>query len=207
MEFEDRHMTGDDSDYLPENQGPQGDDGPADEFSALKSEIADLKDRLLRALAETENTRRRGERDKNDASQYAVTKFARDMLSVADNLKRALESFPAEMRAGAGPQMKAVVEGVEATERHLLATLERHGVKPIDTSSGRFDPNLHQAIAQVPGEGRPAGAIVHVVEPGYVIADRLLRPAMVTVARGDSAPPSSSLNRDAEPGSAIDTKA
>jgi molecular chaperone GrpE len=197
-------MIGDENDYLPENQDPQG-DAANDDVAALRTEVADLKDRMLRALADAENTRRRAERDKNDASQYAVTRFARDILSVADNLKRALESFPAELRAGASPQMKAVIEGVEATERHLLATLERHGVKPIDTSSGRFDPHLHQAIAQVPGEGKPAGTIVHVVEPGYVIADRLLRPAMVTVARGDAAPPSYS-NPDAEPGSSIDTK-
>jgi molecular chaperone GrpE len=200
-------MTGDEDDYLPENGTPQGDGASNDEVAVLRAEVADLKDRMLRALADAENTRRRAERDKNDASQYAVTKFARDVLSVADNLKRALESFPAEMRASAAPQVKAIIEGVEATERHLLATLERHGVRPIDTSSGRFDPNLHQAIAQVPGEGRPAGSIVHVVEPGYVIADRLLRPAMVTVARGDATPAAPSYSGpDAEPGSSVDTK-
>jgi len=194
-------MIGDENDYLPENQGTETEGGSA----VLKAEIADLKDRMLRALADAENTRRRAERDKLDASQYAVTKFARDMLSVADNLKRALESFPADMRASASPQMKAVIEGVEATERHLVATLERHGVRVIDTSSGKFDPNLHQAIAQVPGAGKPAGSIVQVIEPGYLIADRLLRPAMVTVARGDSAPTNYSPP-NAEPGSSVDTK-
>ena len=206
MQFEDGIMIGDENDYLPEGQDPQNGDATGNQVAALQVEIADLKDRMLRALADAENTRRRAERDKIDASQYAVTRFARDMLSVADNLKRALESFPAEARAVATPQVKAVVEGVEATERYLLATLERHGVKPIDTSSGRFDPNLHQAIAQVPSEGRPAGSIVNVVEQGYVIADRLLRPSMVTVARADASAPASPAGPRTEPGSSVDTK-
>ena len=162
--------------------------GP-DEIETLRAEAADLRDRLLRALAETENLRRRAEREKQDASQYAVTKFARDMLQIADNFARALAAAPAALRDAADPQIKAVLEGVEATERQLLASLERHGVKPIDTADGKFDPNLHQAIAEVPGEGRPAGSIVNVVQSGYTIGDRLLRPAMVTVARrGEPAP-------------------
>lgn len=198
-------MNGDNEDYLPESQGNgAGDEAPHDEVAGLKAETADLKDRLLRALADAENTRRRAEREKQDASQYAVTKFARDMLSVADNLKRALDAYPPEARAGASPQVKAVIEGVEATERHLQATLERFGVKMIDTSAARFDPNLHQAIAEVPANGRPAGSIVNEVQTGYVIADRLLRPAMVTVARADGA---SSPTIDTAPGSTFDTKA
>jgi molecular chaperone GrpE len=206
MQFEDETMIGDENDYLPEGLDTQNNEAAGNEIVALRAEAADLKDRMLRAMADAENTRRRAERDKTDATQYAVTRFARDMLSVADNLKRALESFPAEARAVATPQVKAVIEGVEATERYLLATLERHGVKPIDTSSGRFDPNLHQAIAQVPGDGRPAGSIVNVVEQGYVIADRLLRPSMVTVARADSSVPAPSPGPDSEPGSSVDTK-
>lgn len=198
-------MTGDEQDYLPENQANGGGDGAAGEIDALKAEAADLKDRLLRALADAENMRRRSEREKQDASQYAVTKFARDILSVADNLKRALDAYPAGARAGADPQVKAVIDGVEATERHLQSTLERHGVKLIDTNGAKFDPNLHQAIAEVPAEGKPAGSIVNVVQTGYLIADRLLRPAMVTVARagsdgGPSQAPGSS------PGSTVDTK-
>jgi len=156
------------------------------EIAALKAEAADFKDRMLRALADVENTRRRAERDRLDASQYAVTRFARDMLTIADNFARALQALPAEKREAADPAVKAVVEGIEATERQLLATLERHGVKPIDTTEGKFDPNLHQAIAEVPGNGRPAGSIVDVVQTGYVIGDRLLRPAMVTVARKET---------------------
>ena len=157
------------------------------EIETLRAETADLRDRLLRALAETENLRRRAEREKQDASQYAVTKFARDMLQIADNFARALAAAPAALRDAADPQIKAVLDGVDATERQLLASLERHGVKPIDTADAKFDPNLHQAIAEVPGEGRPAGSIVNVVQSGYMIGDRLLRPAMVTVAKNDVA--------------------
>ncbi len=130
-----------------------------------------------------------------DASQYAVTRFARDMLEIADNFARAIAHLPAEALAAADPAIKAVIEGVEATERQLLAKLGTHGIKPIDTTDGKFDPNLHQAIAEVPGEGKPAGSIVNVVQSGYTIADRLLRPAMVTVARKDA------------DGNGVDTKA
>jgi molecular chaperone GrpE len=178
----------DNQDYMPENQ-PANDTGLAegDELSVLKVENAELKDRLLRALADTENTRRRAERERLDASQYAIAKFARDILAVADNFARAIEACPADARESASPQVKAVIEGVKATERQLLATLERHGVKSIDTSDGKFDPNFHQAIAEVAGEGKPPGSIVNVVQTGYVIGDRLLRPAMVTVARREPA--------------------
>jgi len=154
-----------------------------DDVAALRVEIADLKDRLLRALAEVENTRRRAERDRLDASQYAVTRFARDMLTIADNFGRALAACPKPLLEAADPQLKAVIDGVEVTERQLLSTLENYGVKVIDTSDGKFDPNLHQAIAEVPAEGKPPGSIVNVVQTGYRIGDRLLRPAMVTVAR------------------------
>lgn len=153
-------------------------------LEALKAEVESLKDQRLRALAEAENIRRRAEKEKIDASQYAVTKFARDMLGIADNFARALAAVPAEVRAAADPQVKAVLDGVEATDRQLMQTLERYGVKAVDTS-GRFDPNLHQAIAEVPGNGKPAGSIVDVVQAGFTIGERLLRPAMVTVAKKD----------------------
>src|SRR6201995_6046173 len=179
-----------------EANNPASEGAPIDEIDALRAEAADLRDRLLRALAETENTRRRAEREKQDASQYAVTKFARDMLQIADNFARALAAAPADLRAGADPQIKAVLEGVESTERQLLQTMERHGVAIIDTADGKFDPNLHQAIAECPFGDKPAGSIVDVVQSGYKIGDRLLRPAMVTVAR-----------RDGAPGNGVDTKA
>jgi molecular chaperone GrpE len=162
---------------------------------ALNAENAELKDQRLRALAELENTRRRAERERQDASQYAVTRFARDMLAIADNFSRALAACPADLREAADPQVKAVIEGVEVTERQLLSTLENYGVKIIDTTNAKFDPNLHQAVAEVPGEGKPPGAIVHVIQTGYMIGERLLRPAMVTVARKEASEP------------AVDTKA
>lgn len=157
-------------------------------LEALKAEVETLKDQRLRALAEAENIRRRAEREKADASQYAVTKFARDMLGIADNFARALAACPPALRDAADPQVKAVLDGVEATDRQLISTLESYGVKQVDTADGKFDPNLHQAIAEVPGNGKPAGTIVDVVQTGFMINDRLLRPAMVTVARKESSP-------------------
>jgi molecular chaperone GrpE len=164
------------------------DDNPhAAEFAvlaALQAEVESLKDQRLRALAEAENIRRRAEKEKADASQYAVTKFARDMVGIADNFARALAAVPAAVREAADPQLKAVLDGVEATDRQLMQTLERYGVKAVDVS-GKFDPNLHQAIAEVPGGGKAAGSIVDVVQSGFMIGDRLLRPAMVTVAKNE----------------------
>ena len=176
-------MMNDEPTQLPDSENPH-----AAEFAvlqALQDEVASLKDQRLRALAEAENIRRRADKEKADASQYAVTKFARDMLGIADNFARALAAVPANIRDAADPQVKAVLDGVEATDRQLIQTLERYGVKPVDTSDGKFDPNLHQAIAEVPGNGKPAGAIVDVVQQGYTIGERLLRPAMVTVAKKD----------------------
>jgi molecular chaperone GrpE len=166
-------------------------------LDALRAENAELKDRVLRALAETENTRRIAAREKQDASQYAVTRFARDMVAIADNFARALAALPADKMQSADPAVRAVIEGVEATERQLIAALQAHGIKEIDTTDGKFDPNLHQAIAEVPGNGKPGGSIVDVVQTGYVIGDRLLRPAMVTVARKDGAPESPKVDTQA----------
>jgi molecular chaperone GrpE len=167
---------------LPDSENPH-----AAEFAvleALRAENESLKDQRLRALAEAENIRRRAEKEKADASQYAVTKFARDMVGIADNFARALAAVPAPIREAADPQLKAVLDGVEATDRQLMQTLERYGVKAVDVS-GKFDPNLHQAIAEVPGGGKAPGSIVDVVQSGYTIGDRLLRPAMVTVAKNE----------------------
>src|SRR5690348_14043746 len=160
-----------------------GERHPAGVVGELTAENVELKDKLLRALAQPENTRRRAERDRADASTYALSRFARGLLTIADHVARALSHLPPAVREAADPQVQAVIEGVEATERQLLAVLENYGIKPIDTSDGKFDPNLHQAIAEVAGEGRPGGSIVNVVQTGYTIGDRLLRPAMVTVAR------------------------
>jgi molecular chaperone GrpE len=189
----------DNNDNTPQN-GADAENPMAAELAvldALRAENAELKDRALRALAETENTRRIAAREKQEASQYAVTRFARDMVGIADNFARALAALPADKLANTDPAVKAVIEGVEATERQLMATLSNHGIKAIDTTDGRFDPNLHQAIAEVPGNGKPGGAIVDVVQTGYVIGDRLLRPSMVTVARKDAAPEGSKVDTQA----------
>src|ERR1700733_8651539 len=134
------------------------DNESGDEAAGLRSEIAELKERLLRALAETENTRRRAERERQEASQYAGMRFARDMLHVSDNLRRALSHLSAEMVAESAPTVRAVLEGVEATERELASTLERHGIRAIEADGAKFDPNLHQAIAEVPADGKAPGS-------------------------------------------------
>lgn len=153
----------------------------ADVVAELQSEVAVLKDRLLRAVAETENVRRRADKDKADASSYAVTGFARDMLNVSDNLRRALDSQPEDV----SDDFKGFVEGVEMTERELLNTMERYGIKKVEPEVGeKFDHKFHQAMFEVPTEEHAPGHVMQVVAPGYVIKDRLLRPAMVGVAKG-----------------------
>jgi molecular chaperone GrpE len=198
-----------DNDPLPEEVG-QGDGSAQDdavrEIAALRAEAEGQKDRALRALAEVENVRKRLERERDEARTYSVTRFARDFLTVADNLSRALAAVPAEARAKADDSLKAVLDGVEATERELQAALARHGVKPIQAEGQRFDPHLHQAIAEVPAKGAEPGTVVNVVQPGYTIGDRLLRPAMVTVAKADGMRPSGNGADSTLAGSTIDTK-
>jgi molecular chaperone GrpE len=155
-----------------------------DAIAQLEAEKTDLKEKLLRTLADMENLRRRTEREIADARAYAVSNFARDMLNVADNFQRAIDSVPAEARAAGDPALKALIEGVELTEREMLKTLERYGVKPIDPQGQKFDPNLHQAMFEVPNPDVPNGTVVQVVQSGYVIGDRVLRPALVGVAKG-----------------------
>jgi molecular chaperone GrpE len=151
-------------------------------IAALERELADSQDRLLRALAETENTRRRAQRERIDAERYGFAKFAGDLLSVADNLHRALDSLP-ESEAK-DDRMRSLLAGVAATERELMAAFERHGLKRIDPKGERFDHNFHQAVFEIENSGQPAGTVVEVLQPGYVVHDRLLRPAMVGVAKG-----------------------
>ncbi len=153
-------------------------------IEALNAENTQLKDRVLRTLAEMENLRRRTEREVADAKTYGVTSFARDMLTVVDNLARALEHLPAEASAAADPQIQSVIEGVELTARDLEAVLGRHGVKKLDPKGQKFDPNFHQAIFEAPDETLPAGTVSQVVQSGWTIGDRVLRPAMVGVSKG-----------------------
>lgn len=164
---------------------------------ALEAEIADLKDKLLRAVAEAENVRRRAERERQDTAKYAAAKFARDMLEVSDNLRRALASLKPEERETAPASVQSLIEGVEVTERQLLSIFERHGIKEVTPRPGeKFDANLHEAMFEVPGTEHPAGSVVHVMEAGYTIGDRLLRAARVGVAAGNGAA--------AAPGSTVD---
>lgn len=169
---------------------PANDSQPATEANAearaaaLAEEVAGLKDRLLRSMAETENFRRRAEREREETAKYAVSNFAKELAAVADNLRRALDSVPAETRED--PGVKALAEGVEMTERAMLSAFERFGVKRIDPLGERFDPNRHQAMAQVETD-QPAGTVIQVMQAGFVIHDRLLRPAMVIVSKAKAA--------------------
>ncbi len=155
---------------------------PEERLAAVEAELADTKDRLLRALAETENVRRRFQREREDAQKYAISGFAKDLLSAVDNLRRALDAVPEAEVTDA--RTRSLLDGVAVTERELLAALERHGVRRIDPKGERFDHNFHQAIFEAERPGTPAGTVIEVLQPGYVLHDRLLRPAMVGVAKG-----------------------
>jgi molecular chaperone GrpE len=157
-----------------------------EQLNAAAAEAADLKDRLLRALAETENVRRRAQREREDATKFGITNFAKELLNVADNLRRALSSIDAARVQD--ETVRNLLTGVEATERELLAAFERNGIRRIDPKGERFDHNLHQAIFEAEATGKPAGTVVEVLQPGYVLHDRLLRPAMVGVAKGEMKP-------------------
>ncbi len=152
-----------------------------DPIDLLREENDKQRDQLLRLAAEMENLRRRTARDVKDAKAYSVTAFARDMLGVSDNLRRALDALPEDKRSD---EIKGFVEGVEMTERSMLSALERHGVKTIEAEGQKFDPNFHQAMFEVPNPEIPANTVVQVVQTGYMIGDRVLRPAMVGVSKG-----------------------
>jgi len=152
--------------------------------TALEREHAEMKDRLLRTLAEMENLRKRTDREVTDSRLYGVASFARDILNVADNMRRALETVTPELRASVESGVKALVDGVELTERELLKALEKNGVRQFTPQGGKFDPNLHQAMFEVPDASVPAGSVVQVVQPGYMIGERVLRPALVGVSKG-----------------------
>jgi len=163
---------------------PAAETPAVDPVEALSAENADLKDRLLRTLAEMENLRRRTAKEIKDARDYAVTAFARDLLSVADNFDRAVAHAPAELRADEAIGGKALIEGVELTGRELLKTLEKHGVRKLSPLGEKFDPNLHQAMFEIPNPQIVAGTVLQVMQDGFAIADRVLRPALVGVAKG-----------------------
>ena len=175
---------------------PAPEDPPDEDAPATKDEAAELRDRLLRALAENENIVRRAKKDREHAAKYAAANFARDMLTVADNLSRALDSVPETLRAD--ETAKTMLEGVDLTMRELLATLERHGITRISPLGEKFDHNLHEAMFEVPTADAEPGTVIQVMEDGYVIHDRLLRAARVGVAKALP---------DAEGGQKVDTTA
>lgn len=169
---------------------------PGERIVKLEAEVASLKDQVLRAMAEAENTRRRAQREREDTAKFAVSGFAKDLLAVADNLRRALESVPAEAREN-DEVMKNLAIGIEATERQLLAAFDRHGIRKLEPVGEAFDPNFHQVMFEIENTGKPAGTVVQVLQAGYTLHGRLLREAMVGVA-----------NRSAdEAGAHVDTKA
>ncbi|OPZ00823.1 nucleotide exchange factor GrpE [Bradyrhizobium sacchari] len=160
------------------------DDPEPGSVELLQKEAAEARDRMLRTLAEMENLRKRTTKEVADARLYGITGFARDVLEIADNLQRALDAVPAEARATADPGLISLIEGVELTERSLLNALEKHGVKKLDPLGQKFDPNFHQAMYEVPDASVPSGTVVQIMQAGYTIGDRVLRPALVGVAKG-----------------------
>lgn len=192
------------ADAAPESN-EAGVNGDYEALVRLLKENEELKDRALRAAADMENLRRRTARELLDARAYSAANFARDMLSVSDNLRRALDAIPAEAKAAGDAGFTALIEGVEMTERAMLAALERHGVRKLQPEGEKFDPNFHQAMFEVNNPDVPANTVVQVVQPGYSIGERVLRPAMVGVAKGgpkqaanDAPPEPGPVNEQAE---------
>ena len=182
--------------------------GPDEEIARLEAEVATLKEQLLRALAETENVRRRLQRAHDEAVRYAAAPLVKDLAEVADNLRRAIEAVPPEAVA-ADDHLKTLIDGIEMTERALMSAFEKHGVSRIDPLGERLDPHLHEAMFEVPDPSKPTGTVVQVLRPGYRLHDRLIRPAQVGVAKGgpnagsDTEPPAGGET----PGGRVDTTA
>lgn len=169
---------------VPENEAPAPEaETAADPLAQAQAEAADLRDKLLRAMAEMENYRRRAEKERSDTAKFAIANFARDTLAVLDNLNRGLQTVSSEDRKK-DAVLDALASGMELTEREMLATLERHGIVKIDPVDEQFDHNFHQAMLEVEDASKPAGTIAQVMQAGYLLNDRLLRPAMVAVAKG-----------------------
>jgi molecular chaperone GrpE len=169
-------------------QDPPGEAAAPDLLAQARREAADYKDKLLRTLAEMENLRKRTEREVTDARLYGIASFARDVLQVADNMHRALEAVGPELREHADGKVKALIEGVELTERELMKALEKSGVKKFSPMAEKFDPNVHQAMFEMENAEVPPGHVAQVVQAGYMIGDRVLRPAMVAVAKAAKTP-------------------
>lgn len=182
------------------------DTAAADPVARLQAEVSDLKDQLLRALAEVENVRRRSQREREDALRFATGPLVKDLLGVADNLGRALESLPAGDDAQT-EQLKPLIDGLKLTEKELYAAFERHNITKIDPLGERMDPHVHEAMFEVEDPAQPAGTVVQVVQSGYLLHDRLLRPARVGVSKGGPPAGANDNATEDEPGSHVDTTA
>lgn len=201
-------MNDHDDPFLDDPEAPETPDqddydrpGANEALEKAQAEIAALNDKVLRLAAELENTRRRAERDKADAGRYAIANFARDLIVVADNFERAFRV--AESGEGGPESLAALIDGLKMTEKELLSVLDRHGVRRVAAEREKFDPNLHQAVAQIPHADIPSGHVVDVAQQGFTIGERVLRAAMVTVSSG---PGGSSGAPQDEPGGRLDTK-
>ena len=183
MMSDENAASGETNEFETEVEQPE-----VDPIEALQAENAELKDRVLRTIAEMENLRKRTERDVNDTRSYAISGFARDMLSATDALSRALVMLPAEARESGDATTKSLIEGIELAEREMQRLLAKHGVRPIEADGQKFDPHRHQAMFEVPDPEQPEGTVVQVVQAGFAIGDRVLRPAMVGVAKGGPRP-------------------
>lgn len=189
---------------LPPEPEATGADNEADRvagvIAALQAEVAQAKDQTLRALADAENTRKRALKEREDAGKYAISAFARDLLEFSGNFDRALAAIPADLRSD--ERIAAVITGIDAMAKDLFSTFEKHGIQKIHPMDEPFNPNYHEAIFEAPGTGKPAGTIIQVIEPGYIIKDRLLRPARVGIAKADAGAPPAGM-----PGGHVDTSA
>ena len=175
--------------------------------AALQEQLDAAKDQLARALAEAENTRRRAQKEREDASKFAISKFAKDLLECADNMRRAIEAFPHDL-AEAEPRIQNMIDGIEATERSLLRTFEKNGITKLDPLDEPFDPNFHEVMFETPVAGKPAGIVMQVMEPGYLLNDRLIRPARVGVTKNDGGGELPAGTPDpSTPGGQVDTEA
>jgi len=196
-----------DSDLRPQNDAatpdanaaPSGEAAPAADAApkpstSLDRELAEVKDRLLRTLADMDNMRKRTEREVADSRVYGISAFARDILGVADNMHRAMQALDDDLRAKADEATKALLEGVELTERELMNVLEKHGVKRIDPLGQKFDPNRHQAMYEVEDATVASGTVAQVMQSGYLIGERVLRPALVAVTKGGAKAAPASAN-------------
>ncbi|MCK5555393.1 MAG: nucleotide exchange factor GrpE [Alphaproteobacteria bacterium] len=189
-----QHQEIPESEAQPESVPDVTPDDTSQQFAELTKILAETHDKMLRALAELENTRRRAERERQDTAKFSVASFARALLTVSDNLRRALDAIPEDER-DKNEQLKTIFIGVESTERELLRIFENNGIKKIDSINKKFDPNLHEVLFETSAEGKDSGIITQVIEPGYMIHERLLRPARVGVAKSDTTPEGSKVDK------------